>query len=245
MINRKEEIKKKGFSIEIANNDTQHLSPFEPTDFSKIKIGAKTLDDAILTLGDLKKVDSRLANKENVLKAIHSCDYENMREISNFFYKTSGIYSRLCRYMAYLYRYDWLITPYINEETENSKVDDKVLQNFYKVLLYLDNFEVKRFFGEVALKVIRNGCYYGYLIPQNQRMSIQELPPSFCRSRFTVNGRPAVEFNMKYFDVAFKDTTQRMKMLNLFPAEFKRDTFFIKKVNYHLNFLGTYKVGIY
>ena len=222
LINRKEEIKKKGFSIYIANNDTQNLNPFEAIDFSKIKVGAKTLDDAIYTLGDLKKIDNRLANKETVLRAIHTCDFETMREISNFFYKTSGIYSRLCRYMAYLYRYDWLVTPYINEDTETAKIDNKVLQNFYKVLLYLDNFEVKRFFGEVALKVIRNGCYYGYLIPQNQKMAIQELPPSFCRSRFTVNGRPAVEFNMKYFDVAFKDTTQRLKMLNLFPAEFKK-----------------------
>jgi len=38
-----------------------------------------------------------------------------MRDISNFFYKSSGIYSRLCRYMAYLYKYDWFITPYIEE----------------------------------------------------------------------------------------------------------------------------------
>jgi len=38
-----------------------------------------------------------------------------MRDISNFFYKTSGIYGRLCRYMAYLYKYDWFITPYIEE----------------------------------------------------------------------------------------------------------------------------------
>jgi hypothetical protein len=52
LINRKEEIKRKGFSIEIANNDTQSLNSFETTDFSKIKVGAKTLDDAILTLGD-------------------------------------------------------------------------------------------------------------------------------------------------------------------------------------------------
>ena len=47
-----------------------------------------------------------------------------MREISNYFYKTSGIYNRLCRYMAYMYRYDWMITPYIN--SENVK-EDKVL----------------------------------------------------------------------------------------------------------------------
>ena len=221
MINRREEIKKKGFKIEIANErDTQSSIPFEATDFNKVRVGAKVLDDAILDLGDYRKIDKRLADKETILKAINSGDFEAMREISNFFYKTSGIYSRLCRYMAYLYRYDWMITPYINEETETEKVDNKVLQSFYKVLDYLDKFEVKRFFGEVALKVVRNGCYYGYLIPQKDRMSIQELPPNFCRSRFSVNGRPAVEFNMKFFDVFFKDTTQRVKMLYLFPAEF-------------------------
>jgi len=58
-----------------------------------------------------------------------------MREISNFFYKTSGIYSRLCRYMAYLYRYDWFITPYINggigvvpdQDDLNERSKDKIL----------------------------------------------------------------------------------------------------------------------
>ena len=243
MINRREEIKKKGFSMQIVDNskittDTSSINSFEPVDFSKIKIGAKTLADAVYNLGDLKKVDSRLTNKEYILKAIHDCNFEAMREISNFYYKTSGIYARLCRYMAYLYRYDWLVTPYINENTENAKVDEKVLQNFYQVLLYLDNFEVKRFFGEVALKVIRNGCYYGYMIPQNQRMAIQELPVSYCRSRFSVNGRPAVEFNMKYFDAAFKDATQRARILDLFPAEFKKAYIMYKKGQLPPQFTG-------
>ena len=243
MINRREEIKKKGFSMQIVDNskittDTSAINSFEPVDFSKIKIGAKTLTDAVYNLGDLKRVDSRLTNKEYILKAIHNCDFEAMREISNFYYKTSGIYARLCRYMAYLYRYDWLVTPYINENTENAKVDEKVLQNFYQVLLYLDNFEVKRFFGEVALKVIRNGCYYGYMIPQNQRMAIQELPVSYCRSRFSVNGRPAVEFNMKYFDAAFKDATQRARILDLFPAEFKKAYIMYKKGQLPPQFAG-------
>jgi len=47
------------------------------------------------------------------MKAINDGNVTEMRNISNFFYKTSGIYSRLCRYMAYLYKYDWFITPYI------------------------------------------------------------------------------------------------------------------------------------
>ena len=52
---------------------------------------------------------------------------------------------------------------------------------------------------------------------------MQELPTKYCRSRFTSKeGRPLVEFNMKYFDDTFRDTAQRMKILNLFPKEFKK-----------------------
>ena len=61
--------------------------PLLPTDFSKIKVGLKTLDDAIINLSDFKKVDRRLADKAEVLRAIHNNDYETMREISNFFFK--------------------------------------------------------------------------------------------------------------------------------------------------------------
>lgn len=217
--NRMEEIKKKGFKMNFLSDTDNVIRPYTETDFSKIKIGAKTLDDATIELSQLEKINPRLANKKDVLDAINNSDYGKMREISNFFYKTSGIYSRLCRYMAYLYRYDWMITPYIN--SENIK-EEKILNVFHKALNFLDDFEVKKFFGEVALKVIRNGCYYGYVIPQNDKVSIQELSPSYCRSRFEVNGRPAVEFNMKWFDDKFSDTEQRMKILGLFPKDFSK-----------------------
>lgn len=239
MINRKEEIKKKGFSI-ISSNDTPDnftavTNPFVPIDFSKIKVGTQTLQDAIVELGDLKKVNPRIVDKKFVLDAIRKSDYITMREISNFFYKTSGIYSRLCRYMAYLYRYDWMVTPYINSDKIR---DEKVLSTFHKVLFYLDNFKVKKFFGEVALKVIRDGCYYGYVISNGNSVDIQDLPANYCRSRYSVNGRPAVEFNMKFFDVYYTDTEQRIKILNLFPSEFKKGYIAYKEGKLKPNFAG-------
>ena len=217
MKNRQAEIKQKGFNMAIGRTEDVYANP--ALDFSKIKVGLKTLEDATVAIGDLKKVDSRLASKSDTLRAMYNNDYESMREISNFFFKTSGIYSRLCRYMAYLYRYDWMITPYINSD---SAKEDKILDGFNKALLFFDNFEIKRFFGEVALKVIKNGCYYGYLIHNGDKLAVQELPPNYCRSRFSTGNRPAVEFNMKFFDDMFRDTTQRMKILNLFPKEFKK-----------------------
>ena len=237
MKDRMAEIKKKGFDMVARTNDTDER--YIPKDFSKIKVGLKTLEDAIVSYGDYQKINSRLGSKENVLRAIMNGDIEELRDISNFFYKTSGIYSRLCRYMAYLYKYDWFVTPYIEEcqglldtnaglydttvdELANEKQRKKQFSNFFKVLNFLDEFEVKRFCGKVALKVVRHGCYYGYLIPQGNKVVVQQLLPNYCRSKFEVDNRPAVEFNMKFFDDFYKDTEQRNRILDLYPKEFKK-----------------------
>lgn len=219
--------------LSVENGNEQYV----PNDFSKIKVGIQSLEDAVLSLGDFKRINPRLGDKKEVLAAIDTGNIEKMREISNFFYKTSGIYSRLCRYMAYLYKYDWFITPYIAnceglidttaglgdvDSQAQTKEKKKQFSNFFKVLRYFEDFEVKRYFGEVALKVIRNGCYYGYLIPQSNKMMIQELPVRYCRSRFKIDNRPVVEFQMKFFDDFFKDDVQRSRMLDLFPEEFKK-----------------------
>ena len=237
MINRKEEIKKKGFTMDLAidTQDDVYSQTYMPIDFSKIKVGAKTLEDAVLDLGSLHKQNPRLADKKTILDAIDRNNYELMREISNYFYKTSGIYNRLCRYMAYMYRYDWMITPYIN--SDNVK-EDKVLDTFHKAITFLDNFEVKRYFGEVALKVIRNGCYYGYIISNGDKVQVQELSPNYCRSRFSINGRPAIEFNMKWFDDKFRDANSKMKMLKLFPKEFAKGYILYKEGKLPPQFAG-------
>ena len=106
--NRLEEIKAKGFKMNFKNESVDSYSEkYFSKDFSQIKVGLKTLEDAVLNdLGSLKKIDPRLADKKVVLKAISQNDLETMRDVSNFFYRTSGIYNRLCRYLAYMYRYD-------------------------------------------------------------------------------------------------------------------------------------------
>ena len=216
------QIKKKGFNM-IGTEDDQILNQangsYIPVDFAKIRVGVKSVSDAILKLGDFRKISPQLADKVQVLRAIHYGDLDRMRDISNYFYKISGIYQRLCRYMAYMYRYDWLVTPYYDTDTIKP---NKLLDGFNKVLTYLDKFQAKKFFGEVALKVVRNGCYYGYLIARNGTVVVQELPPKYCRSRLIVNGQPAVEFNMKYFNDMFMDTEQRARMLKIFPPEFEK-----------------------
>jgi hypothetical protein len=108
--NKQEEIKAKGFNI-VTSRDTNlnQQTGYQGVpyiDFNKIKVGAKTLDDAILKLGDLKNINPRLTDKETVLRAINNYDLPTMREVSDLFYRISGIYSRLIKYMAFMYRYD-------------------------------------------------------------------------------------------------------------------------------------------
>ena len=188
-------------------------------DFNRMKVGAKQLDDAVYKLSDFRRVSPELASKENVLRAIADLDYVKMRDISNFFYRVSGIYARVLRYMAFMYCYDWYVTPYTNDDKVK---EEKVLEGFHGCLSTLDNFQVKKTLGEIALKVLRNGVYYGYKVEASGQTVLQELPPNYCRTRFHQGGKPTVEFCMKYFDDAFRDTTQKMRMLKMFPDEFRK-----------------------
>ena len=71
------------------------------------------------------------------------------------------MYERLCKYFSTLYRYDWYITPYVIDDKVK---DEKILNEFAQALDYMDESYVKKLCGEIALKVIVNGCYYGYII---------------------------------------------------------------------------------
>ena len=49
---------------------------------------------------------------------------------------------------------------------------------------------------------------------------------------------PAIEFNMKYFDDAFKDPAYRMRILKLFPQEFAKGYMLYKQNKLQPDFQG-------
>ena len=214
MRDRQEEIRSKGFSI------VERRQSYEgPIDYGRMKVGTKTLDDAVLDLGAIKRASRNNITKETVLAALYKNDIPKLREISDYFYKTSGIYSRVCNYFAYLYRYDWYIVPEVHDDKVG---EEKILKEYYNILTYLDNSHIKKVCGDIALEVIKHGAYYGYLVDSSDGIILQQLPINYCRSRFSVGTTPVVEFNMKFFDTCFKDTTYRMRVLKMFPPEFAK-----------------------
>lgn len=205
--------------MNLSNSTTDVQNAGIATDFSKIRVGVKALDDAIISLGDYRRINPQLGDKKLIQDAINKCDILKMREVSRFFMRISGIYSRLVKHLANFYRYDWVVTPYVPGNKTNP---EKVVEEFNRTLYYIDNFHVKHFLGDVAQTVLINGCYYGYRIHSGDHAAVQELPVDYCRSRFSVRGKPAVEFNMKFFDDMYKNQEQRLRIINAFPLEFKK-----------------------
>ena len=132
--------------------------PEDIMSYSRIKVGVKSLEDAVFNLGDLIKNGNRnLANKGIIMKALADNDLEVLRQVSNYFYKSNGIYQKVCNYFAFLYRYDWYVVPEVLDEKAKN---EKILTEFNKILNYLDNSHIKQLCGEIALEVIKNGAYY-------------------------------------------------------------------------------------
>ena len=194
------------------------------TAFNKIKVGPKTLDDATLNLGSLKHTQVNYGNKMYVLQKLAENDVKELRKISRYFYNTSGIYSVVCDYIANIYRYDWYIVSEIYDETykEDEKRIGKVIKDFNTTLAFLDNSHIKKLCGDIALEVVRDGAYYGYVVKTNDQVTLQQLPIDYCRSRYNIGTQPAIEFDMRFFDNAFPDVNYRMRVLKLFPSEFQK-----------------------
>ena len=73
----------------------------------------------------------KTANKNLILKALADHDIATLREVSKYFYRTSGIYARACNYFANMYRYDWYVVP---EVYDKKTKEDKITKDFFEMI---------------------------------------------------------------------------------------------------------------
>lgn len=206
---RQEEIHEKGFNLYNAGQSTE---------YKKIKISGGVLENPTIDVKTIQKClpQNRYTTKEDILRVLARNDIPRLRAISNLYYNINGIYKRMCNLFAQLYRYDWYVYLRIKDKSST----EKIVKEFQNLLEFLDNSYIKKLCGDIALGVVKNGCYYGYLIESDDNIIIQELPVDYCRSLYSIGGIPAVEFNMEYFNTFTE--SYREKVLNIFPPEFKK-----------------------
>ena len=118
-----------------------------------------------------------------------------------------------------MYRYDWYMVPEVMGKKIN---EEKAVEDFREALSFYDRSNIKKICQDFALQVLRDGVYYGYVYNGTEGVIVQDLPWQWCRSRYKIAGVPAIEFNMKYFDTKYLDVGYRLKVLDLFPPEFKK-----------------------
>lgn len=166
-------------------------------------------------IGDYRAMGRTIFTKRIVVKALEERNIEKIRHISRHFNAVSGIYSRACKYLAYLPTYDYTLTP--NIAKYQSK--EKLMEDFTRALRFIDGLNLKTKLSDISLAVVVDGAYYGYLKVIGNRGTIQDLPVDYCRSYHKVNGIPVVEFNLTYFDKTFRTGHSKKSALRNMPPE--------------------------
>lgn len=176
---------------------------------------------SILDLDKFKRsqAGSTYENEESIKRALERKDVDFLRGLSKYYMGVSGIYQRLVEYMSSILTYDWYAYPLANQ---NGLTVEDVREGMDELLAFLDNSFLTVALSDITKRIIVEGSYYGYFVtnPSKEKGTFLELPNQYCRSRMSVNGLPAVEFNAKYFDEQFMDEQTRELVLKTFPKEF-------------------------
>lgn len=187
-----------------------------------MRVGLRNIDNALFNPGTFRKVNAQYSNKYFILEVIKNQDYDTLRQISQYFYESSGIYKEVCEYLAFLYRFDYHVAVYSGGDTSSEANNKKKMKDYYKVLLYLDKSDVKRVCNKISLSMIVEGAYYGMIVDFGDKFGIQQLPTSYCRTRFFAGVNPVVELNLQFFDYYFTNEFQRQQILKTFPKDIQQ-----------------------
>lgn len=201
-----------------------------------MRVGLKDVGDAVINLGHLGKGNKNYSDKDYILKVIEANNLAAAREISEYYYKTSGMYKRVCDYFAFLYRYDWFVTPFV----QSKKDESKLLNDFSKVLNYLDNSDIKKVCGRACLHAVKTGSYYGLLLDLGDRFVLQQLPSSYCRNRYNQGNLPIIELDLSFFDKYFSNPQYKLKVLQMFPKDIQQAYVKYKEGQLKGDFQGDY-----
>lgn len=155
---------------------------------------------------------------EEIEKIIDSGSVKAQIALSRNYFAKGGFYQRLLIHYATLLKYTTLLIPH--PISGKSLSEQYISKKYYSATVFIDNAKLPKIFTHIALRVLRDGCYYGVTQSVTDKsISILDLPIYYCRSRFKdLEGNEIVEFNVTYFD-SIHDDEYRRKALSAYPKE--------------------------
>lgn len=153
--------------------------------------------------------------QEEIDEFIRSGDTQALIDLSKYYYRTNGSYRNNINFLATLSKYDTMLTPIYS--LDKKKDQKKITAAFYKASKFVDDLNVPVSFVRISQELLKCGVYYGILREDGGKPTIQDLPVSYCRTRFKdYNNLDILEFNITYFQT-ITDEAMRQEALRNFP----------------------------
>lgn len=91
-----------------------------------------------------------------------------------------------------------------------------------KALDFVDNLRIHNMASYLAYDVLVDGVSYKLKRETDKGLVLQNLPIEYCRTRYQINNKDIIEFNVKYFDTIY-DETEKFNILQSLPSIFKKE----------------------
>ena len=155
---------------------------------------------------------------KEIEEIIDSGSVEAQIALSRNYFNRGGFYQRLLLHYATLLKYVGLLIP--NSSFGKNLSEQYITKKYNNAITFIDNARLPRLFTHIAIRALRDGCYYGVIQEVTDKsISILDLPIFYCRSRFKdKEGNDIVEFNVTYFDT-ITDGEYRKRALATYPKE--------------------------
>ena len=159
---------------------------------------------------------------EEAQKIIDSGTPDQLKNLSEFYFYSSGFYRRIIAYYATLLKYSGILIPHLLDP-KKKLTDTKLSKKYYEASNFYDNLEIIDICTSIVTQTLVDGAYYGMIKDFGDTgFVLQDLPFEYCRSRFkNSNNVDLVELDMKYFD-QIRDADQKAIAIASFPSEIQK-----------------------
>ena len=112
---------------------------------------------------------------EEIEKIIDSGSVEAQIALSRNYFTKGGFYQRLLLHYATLLKYTGLLIP--NPSFGKNLSESYITKKYNAAVNFIDNADLPELFTHIAIKTLRDGCYYGVIQEVTDRsVSILDLP---------------------------------------------------------------------
>jgi hypothetical protein len=99
-------------------------------------------------------------SKEDILEILESGNANDIRELSKYFSRFSGVYSRPLQYYATLLNYGYVIVPHYDVDSRPKKIKSQ----YKKIAQYVKDMNLDYILPRINFTVLSEGIYFGLLL---------------------------------------------------------------------------------